>query len=95
MQPFYHSKPANQEYYESEQEPIEIVFNYQDDRLALPAYRPAMTRSLADRLTVDVIKNPIRFISVTLAGVAQTLFGSGVKPQVKTISKKLVKTLTN
>ena len=54
-----------------------------------------MIRSLADRLTVDVIKNPIRFISVTPAGIAQTLFGSGVKPQVKTISKKLVKTLTN
>jgi hypothetical protein len=46
-----------------------------------------MIRNLADRLTVDVIKNPIIFISATPAGIAQTLFGSGVKPQVKTISK--------
>jgi hypothetical protein len=56
---------------------------------------PAVIRSLTDRLTVDAIKNPIRFISVTLAAIAQALFGSGVKPQVKTISKKLVRTLMN
>ena len=56
---------------------------------------PVMIKSLADRLTVDMMKNPIRFISVTLAAIAQTLFGGGVKPQIKTISKKLVRTLTN
>jgi len=56
---------------------------------------PVMIKSLADRLTVNMMKNPIRFISVTLAAIAQTLFGGGVKPQIKTISKKLVRTLTN
>lgn len=57
--------------------------------------KPATIKNLAERLTVDVIKNPIRFISVTLAGMTQTLFGSGVKLQVKTIPKKVVRTATN
>jgi len=54
-----------------------------------------MIKSLADQLTVGAMKNPIRFISVTLAVIAQTLFGSRVKPQLKTIIKKIVRTLTN
>jgi len=57
--------------------------------------RLARIKNLADRLTVDAIKNPIRFASVTPAAITQTLFGHRAKSQVKTISKKLVRALAN
>jgi len=52
-------------------------------------------KNLADRLTVEAVRNPAKLISATLAIIAQILFGSRIKPQVKTILKKLVRTLTN
>jgi len=57
--------------------------------------RLARIKNLAERLTVDAIRNPRKLIFAAPAEMVQTLYGRGVKPQVKTISKKLVRTLMN
>jgi len=95
MKQFYHNKTTNQEYYESKRRPIEIFFNYRHDRLALPAHQARYDKKPHRPTYHRCDKKSDKIYSVTPAGIAQTLVSSGVKPQVKTISKKLVRTLTN
>ena len=50
--------------------------------------KPATIKNLTDRLTSEAIRKPIKLIPATPAEIVQTLYGSGVKLHVKTISKK-------
>jgi len=43
---------------------------------------PATTKNLADRLTLDAIRNPRKLICATPTEMVQTLYGNDMKPQL-------------
>ena len=49
--------------------------------------RPATRKNRAERLVAEASRKPGKLMRATPAEIVQTLYGSGVKPHVKTIQK--------